>query len=169
LARDQAELPVVASSIGGRDGTSLPFDRSRIIDVDDAIDIATFSITPAEIASIGHTVLTGYQKDWPPGPPQIDRGLYYCGFPGTGPAVSGSIRSTSRQMVGKSTPRLQAATHSASSSLEIDTSRARSRTAAAQYLFRIVRGVTCAIDFELQAETRSGTKSRPTRSFTTTS
>jgi hypothetical protein len=26
--------------------------------------------------------LIGHQKTWPPAPPQVDRGVYYCGFPG---------------------------------------------------------------------------------------
>lgn len=80
---DLAKQKVVASFIGGR-GTTLPIDPSRFIDIDDKIDIATFAITERQVASIGHTVLTGYQKAWPPGPPQVDRGLYYCGFPGNG-------------------------------------------------------------------------------------
>lgn len=83
LKRDRATNTVVASFIGGR-GVTLPFDETRLIDVHEGIDIATFAMSETEVKSIGHTILTGYQKSWPPGPPQIDRGLYYCGFPGTG-------------------------------------------------------------------------------------
>jgi hypothetical protein len=35
-----------------------------------------------QIRSIGKTVLTGYQKSWPPSPPQKDRGIYHSGFAG---------------------------------------------------------------------------------------
>src|SRR5262249_10211766 len=42
----------------------------------------TFRITRDEAASIGKTVLTGYQKAWPPQPPDVNCGVYYCGYPG---------------------------------------------------------------------------------------
>jgi hypothetical protein len=57
--------------------------RNAIIAADAAIDIATFRVSRDEVAALGKTVLTGYQRQWPPGPPQRDRGVYYGGFPGT--------------------------------------------------------------------------------------
>lgn len=56
--------------------------RNALIDEHEGIDIATFRITDAEIRGLGKTILTGYQRVWPPGPPQRDKGVYYCGFPG---------------------------------------------------------------------------------------
>jgi hypothetical protein len=66
-------------------GADLTIDlegKHAIIAADESIDIATFRISSQEIASIGKTVLTGYQKQWPPGRPQEDRGVYFGGFPG---------------------------------------------------------------------------------------
>jgi hypothetical protein len=69
----------------GCNGPSLKVDwDQRAIDICPKIDIATFRMTREEVTSIGKTVLTGYQKTWPPGPPQIDRGIYYSGYPGVG-------------------------------------------------------------------------------------
>jgi hypothetical protein len=41
-------------------------------------------IATEEIAAMRKTVLTGYQKEWPPAPPEQDCGVSYCGFPGGG-------------------------------------------------------------------------------------
>jgi hypothetical protein len=49
-----------------------------------AMDIATFRITKREVESLGKTVLTGYQKAWPPRPPDQGKGLYFSGFLGVG-------------------------------------------------------------------------------------
>jgi hypothetical protein len=78
---DCAETNVVALQLG-RD---LPLDfegKNVIIAAHPAIDIATFRIGLNEIKAIGKQVLTGYHRTWPPGPPQVDRGIYYSGFPG---------------------------------------------------------------------------------------
>ena len=80
--KDLAAQAVVSSFIGSRSEVILPINPSRMIDSDIDIDITTLAISEQEVASIGHTILTGYQKDWPPKPPQVDRGIYYCGFPG---------------------------------------------------------------------------------------
>jgi hypothetical protein len=56
--------------------------QHAIIAAHEQIDIATFRISAREIAAIGKTILTGYQKEWPPCPPQKDRGIYFGGFPG---------------------------------------------------------------------------------------
>jgi hypothetical protein len=66
-------------------GLDLPIDfdgQNAIIAAHEEIDIATFRISEQEIASIGKTVLTGYQRAWPPLLPQQDRGVYFGGFPG---------------------------------------------------------------------------------------
>lgn len=66
----------------------LRFDLlARLIASDPAYDVATFRITQDEIkqlASYGKIVLTGSQTSWPPQPPQIDRGVFFVGFPGDG-------------------------------------------------------------------------------------
>jgi len=67
---------------------NLRFDlRDRYIASDPAWDVATFRITAEEIEQLktyasGKMVLTGSQKSWPPEPPQIDRGVFFVGFPG---------------------------------------------------------------------------------------
>jgi hypothetical protein len=64
-------------------GTSVRLDwDQRVIDMDAAIDIATFHVTESEVKTIGKTVLTGAQKNWPPGKPPINCGIYFAGFPG---------------------------------------------------------------------------------------
>jgi len=66
-------------------GTSVRLDwDERVIDMDAAIDIATFCVTESEVKTIGKTVLTGAQKSWPPGKPPVNCGVYYAGFPGVG-------------------------------------------------------------------------------------
>lgn len=68
----------------------LRFDLiDRAIASDPAYDVATFRITHDEIEQLsrytnGKSVLTGSQKSWPPSPPQIDRGVFFVGFPGDG-------------------------------------------------------------------------------------
>ena len=62
---------------------------SRCIASDSAYDIATFRIDADEIGKLanyanGKAILTGSQKSWPPGPPQLDRGVFFVGFPGDG-------------------------------------------------------------------------------------
>jgi hypothetical protein len=70
--------------LGGM-GTSVQLDwDQRVIDMDTAIDIATFRVTESEVKTIGKTVLTGVQKNWPPGKPPVNCGVYYAGFPGVG-------------------------------------------------------------------------------------
>lgn len=79
---DKAVGNVVAVQLGS--GLELDIvSRHSIIDEHRDIDIATFRITADEIAQLGKVCLTGYQRAWPPGPPQQDRGIYYSGFPGT--------------------------------------------------------------------------------------
>jgi hypothetical protein len=56
--------------------------KTRAIAMEPDIEIATFRVTDAEVKSVGKSILTGYQKTWPPSPPQEGRGIYYCGYPG---------------------------------------------------------------------------------------
>jgi hypothetical protein len=69
----------------GGNGKSLVLDwNERAIDIDTTIDIATFKVEAKEVEWLGKTVLTGYQKVWPPAPPLANCGVYYCGYPGVG-------------------------------------------------------------------------------------
>jgi hypothetical protein len=80
LKADRDASNVVAVQIG-----NLPLDlagRNSVIASHEQIDIATFRITTSDIQALGKTVLTGYQRRWPPAPPQRDRGVYFGGFPG---------------------------------------------------------------------------------------
>lgn len=64
----------------------LPIDfagNNLLIAAHARLNIATFRVTAEEIAALGKTALTGYQRQWPPLPPQQDRGVYFGGFPGT--------------------------------------------------------------------------------------
>jgi hypothetical protein len=61
--------------------------KQRLIAFDSAYDVATFTILPTEVESLrrgGKFVLTGSQLAWPPNPPEIDRGVFFVGFPGDG-------------------------------------------------------------------------------------
>lgn len=66
---------------------------NRVIATHSAIDVATFRISAEEVAQLGKTVLTGYQKTWPPKPPAKNCGIYYCGYPsaGTNPLSPGAL------------------------------------------------------------------------------
>lgn len=81
--QDQAQGNVVVLQMGL--DLQIDFDgKNAIIASHCALDIATFRVTPAEIASIKKTILTGYQTKWPPSPPQQDKGIYFSGFPSVG-------------------------------------------------------------------------------------
>ena len=63
----------------------LPLDlseKSALIAAHEGLDIATFRVSPDEISALNKTVLTGYQRQWPPLPPVQDRGVCFGGFPG---------------------------------------------------------------------------------------
>ncbi|WP_137391935.1 hypothetical protein [Rhodoligotrophos defluvii] len=79
--RDHECGNVVAFQLGDQ-----PLDlagRNAVIGAHAGLDVATFRFSAEDVASIGKIVLTGYQSEWPPNPPLIDRGVYYAGFPGT--------------------------------------------------------------------------------------
>ncbi|MGD1035609.1 MAG: serine protease [Roseiarcus sp.] len=56
--------------------------NERIIDGNPDLDIATFRFSEDEVKQVGHSILTGYQKEWPPILPLRGRGVAYAGFPG---------------------------------------------------------------------------------------
>ncbi len=58
-----------------------------LIAQDKAYDVATFQISPSQVAELkryGKVPLTGSQTSWPPAPPQLGRGVFFIGFPGDG-------------------------------------------------------------------------------------
>ena len=62
---------------------------ARHIASDPAYDVATFRICADDVSRLskyanGKAVLTGSQRSWPPAPPQVDRGVFFVGFPGDG-------------------------------------------------------------------------------------
>ena len=57
---------------------------TRLIDLDDQIDIATLAFTEADVRASGHIVFGGADPLWPPRPPDQDKGIYFAGFPGDG-------------------------------------------------------------------------------------
>ena len=79
----KGRYPDVVCTLG-----DIRFDlEARLIASDAVYDVATFRVTSEEItklSSYGKTVLTGSQATWPPSPPQIDRGVFFVGFPGDG-------------------------------------------------------------------------------------
>jgi len=61
--------------------------KQRVIAQDPLYDVATFTLSAADIEAHkrnGKVVLTGSQTAWPPKPPQVDRGVFFVGFPGDG-------------------------------------------------------------------------------------
>lgn len=81
LDEDRRSQTVVAVQLG-HDMTLDLNEQHGVIDHNNELDIATFRITPAEVAALGRTVLTGSQESWPPAPPQKGRGIYFSGFAG---------------------------------------------------------------------------------------
>lgn len=61
----------------------LPVDLTkRIIDGNSDLDIATYRISREEVESLGYSVMTGYQREWPPVLPTRGSTVGYGGFPG---------------------------------------------------------------------------------------
>ena len=80
---DSRSPSFVQAMIGGRTGQPICLHLGdRIIAAHHDIDIATFRVTREELRLAGHTVLSGFQKKWPPRLAEVDGGLTYCGFPG---------------------------------------------------------------------------------------
>jgi hypothetical protein len=84
--RSKATQPDAICLVG-----ELRFDLiTRTIAEDQAHDVATFRVTDADVAALrkyGKVPLTGSQKSWPPEPPQVERGVFFVGFPGDGRAM----------------------------------------------------------------------------------
>ena len=79
FARDRAERRVRGYQLG-----NIGFDlEERLIDCggERKIDLATFRITPEEIAAVGKQVVRGTDGQWPK-PPNIGEAVYFGGFPG---------------------------------------------------------------------------------------
>jgi hypothetical protein len=77
--KDRAERRVPGCQIG-----NLGFNlEDRLIDWgrDRKIDIATFRISPEEIAEIDKKIVQGADAAWPP-PPNVNEAVYFGGFPG---------------------------------------------------------------------------------------
>ena len=55
--------------------------RPRLISRGEETDIATYRVTSEEVRQLGGIVLTGYQDEWPPKPPENERGSMFAGFP----------------------------------------------------------------------------------------
>jgi hypothetical protein len=69
--------------LAGRNGTSIPLDwDARTVDINLDLDIATFTVSQAEIASLGRSIYSGYPSEWPPSGPAKNKGVFYAGFPG---------------------------------------------------------------------------------------
>src|SRR5262249_36981913 len=69
--------------LAGCNGTSIPLDwDARAVDIKLDLDIATFTVSQAEIASLGKIIYSGYPSEWPPSGPDKDKGVFYAGFPG---------------------------------------------------------------------------------------
>ena len=52
------------------------------VDIDLDIDIATFTVSPHEIAQINRQPYRGLQTSWPPELPHERQGIMYAGYPG---------------------------------------------------------------------------------------
>ena len=81
-----SQRPGFLRCVIARDGTA-PFSlnlQDRIISIHEGIDIATLRFSPDEIRLIGRTVLTGFQRDWPPRLCMEEGFVTYAGWPGVG-------------------------------------------------------------------------------------
>jgi hypothetical protein len=63
--------------------------EERLLARDPVHDVATFRLTAADVeehrrTSVPKVVLTGSQTSWPPNPPEMERGVFFVGFPGDG-------------------------------------------------------------------------------------
>lgn len=83
--RDTKSPMFVQIMLGSNGGMALPMMLGdRIIDANEAIDIATFKVTREEVNFIRRSTLRGYVKSWPPALVDLQSPAIYCGFPGVG-------------------------------------------------------------------------------------
>jgi hypothetical protein len=81
-------------------GSSVQLDWDAcVIEEHPEIDIATFRFKQSDVNTLGKSVLTRYQKQWPPAPPAERCGIYYCGYPGVG-----TRRLSAREVIFGATP-----------------------------------------------------------------
>lgn len=80
----RASRPDTVCILGDR--ARFPLEE-RLIAFDPVYDVATFRLQPHEIEGFrraGKFPLTGSQTTWPPSRPQVERGVFFVGFPGDG-------------------------------------------------------------------------------------
>lgn len=71
--------------IGRHEAAPYPIDLSeRVLALHEDMDIATLRFSDDEVRAIGITLLTGYQRDWPPSLARLDSWVTYAGYPGVG-------------------------------------------------------------------------------------
>ena len=81
-----AESPSFRRCLIGRHETApYPVDLSeRVLALHEEMDIATLRFSYDEVSAIGRTLLTGYQRIWPPSLARSDSLVTYAGWPGVG-------------------------------------------------------------------------------------
>lgn len=85
-ARADATGVLCQIGLGEAGKGSRVFDlRERVIDHSQSPDIATYRISPEEIARTGARVFKA--PGWPPKPPKVDAGVAFVGYPGSGREV----------------------------------------------------------------------------------
>jgi hypothetical protein len=78
-----AETPdFVQCMIGGPLNTLYFKLKDRLIDRNQAMDLATLKVSECEIVNLGCSVFRGLQIGWPPPPTERDYGVIFCGYPG---------------------------------------------------------------------------------------
>lgn len=83
--KDSALPGFVQCMIGRQDTVAYPIKiAERVIALHEGIDLATLRVSPAEVAAIGRTVLTGFNTNWPPRLADVESFVTYCGWPGKG-------------------------------------------------------------------------------------
>lgn len=64
--------------------------EERLIDYSSELDIVTFAISNDEVRQIGKRFLKGHQCSWPPKPPEVEKGIFFAGYPGKARILKGS-------------------------------------------------------------------------------
>ena len=75
------DVPRRRCQLGGTKTQSLDL-RKRLIARGKRIDLATYSVTPQEVAATGVQILGLTQSSWPPPPPAVGDVVVFGGFPG---------------------------------------------------------------------------------------
>ena len=79
LADDRKRHPDLSLMISN---TLLDGWDARLIDHDPGLDVATFEVSEAEVASIGIRPFVYGLDAWPPPPPVAGQGVVFTGYPG---------------------------------------------------------------------------------------